>query len=170
VAVAVMPIQHPNVKVDVFTTGKMACILPQGHPLESAQTLSLAQVSRYPMISHHPSITFGKLVATAFRDAGLELRALINVFQTDVACSLVRAGAGIAIVDEYTACAGAWSDLILRPLSEPIILTPCIVRSAFESQATHADKFIEILRAEGRRPRSVEAAKTAVSRSLREVT
>ncbi|ABE33844.1 bacterial regulatory helix-turn-helix, lysR family protein [Paraburkholderia xenovorans LB400] len=146
VAVAVMPIQHPNVKVEVFTTGKMACVLPKDHPLGSQTVLSLADVSAYPLIVHHPSITFGKLVSTAFRDAGLEMRSRVNVFQTDVACSLVRAGAGIAIVDEYTACAGAWHDLMQRPLAEPITLTPCIVRSAFDNQATHADKFIEILR------------------------
>jgi DNA-binding transcriptional LysR family regulator len=149
VAVAVMPIQHPNVRVEVFMTGKMSCVLPNDHPLVSRPVLSLADVSRYPLIVHHPSITFGKLVSAAFRDAGLEIRSRVNVFQTDVACSLVRAGAGIAIVDEYTACAGAWHDLIQRPLAEPITLTPCIVRSVFDNQATHADKFIEVLRSVG---------------------
>jgi DNA-binding transcriptional LysR family regulator len=147
-AVAVMPIQHANVKVEVFTAGKMACVLPLGHPLGERPTLSLAEVARYPLIAHHPGILFGKIVSAAFRDAGLELRSRIDVFQTDVACSLVRAGAGIAIVDEFTASAGAWPDLVLRPLAEAIALTPCIVRSAFDTHSTHADKFVEILRAE----------------------
>jgi DNA-binding transcriptional LysR family regulator len=147
-AVAVMPVQHPNIVVEQFATATMTCIVPRNHPLADQPAVSLADVARYPMIAHHPGITFGMLVAAAFRDAGLEMRPAINVFQTDVACSLVRAGAGIAIVDEYTASAGAWSDLVARPLDKPITLTPCIVRSSFESHGTHADKFIEILRAE----------------------
>jgi DNA-binding transcriptional LysR family regulator len=151
VAVAVMPIQHVNLKVEVFTSGKMACVLPQGHALEREASLSLADVARYPLIAHHPGILFGKIVTAAFHDAGLELRSRIDVFQTDVACSLVRAGAGIAIVDEYTASAGAWSDLVLRPLTQAITLTPCIVRSAFDREGNHADKFVEILRSENTR-------------------
>ena len=57
----------------------------------------------------------------------------------------MRAGAGLAIVDEYTAAGGPWSGIVVKPLAHEIPLAPSIARTVFERHGTHADKFIEIL-------------------------
>lgn len=85
-------------------------------------------------------------MTAAFRKANLTLSARIDIHQTDVACSLVRSGAGIAMVDQFTVEGIDWHDLQVLPLVDEIRLTPSIVRSVFNTGATHADKFAEILR------------------------
>ncbi|MGU7772572.1 LysR family transcriptional regulator [Burkholderia sp. MR1-5-21] len=144
-AVSVLPLDHPNLKVQPFTSGRMVVVVPRGHELTQFCSISIADLSRHPLIAHHPGIPFGQLVGAAFRKAGVTRLSRIDVHQTDVACSLVRAGAGIALVDQFTVEDIGWPDLQVLPLSEDITLTPSIVRSVFDTRATHADKFIELL-------------------------
>ena len=146
-AVSVLPLEHPNLTVQPFTEGRMVCIVPRGHELTQQPSVSIAALAAYPLIAHHPSIPFGQLVSAAFRKAGVTLASRIDIHQTDVACSLVRAGAGVAMVDQFTVAGVAWDDLQVLPLTDEIRLTPSIVRSVFDLHRNHADKFIDILTA-----------------------
>lgn len=144
-AVSVLPLEHPNLTVKPFTEGRMVCIVPRGHELTQKSSVSLAELAAFPLIVHHPSIPFGQLVSAAFRKAGITLSSRIDIHQTDVACSLVRAGAGIAVVDQFTVDGIRCNDLQALALTDEIRLTPSIVRSVFDMHKNHADKFIEIL-------------------------
>lgn len=145
-AVSVHPIEHANLRVEPFTRGRMVCVVPLGHELAQKPTVRLADLAAYPVISHDQSIPFGQLVAAAFEKAGVEWRCRIHIHQGDMACSLARSGAGVAIVDEFTADGMDWTDLQTLPLAEDIALAPSIVRSVFEQGHTHADKFVEVLK------------------------
>jgi DNA-binding transcriptional LysR family regulator len=144
-AVSVLPLEHPNLTVQPFTEGRMVCVVPRGHELAQMAAVSMTDLGRYTLISHHPSIPFGQLVAAAFRKADVVPESRIHIHQTDVACSLVRSGAGIAMVDEFTVAGVDWIDLQVLPLAEEIRLTPSVVRSVFDTRKTHADKFAELL-------------------------
>jgi len=145
-AVSVLPIDGPNLRVEPFTRGRMVCVVPQGHDLASRSEVGFAELARFPVISHDPGIPFGQLVTAAFEKAGLELRCHMHVHQSDMACSLARCGAGVAIVDEFTADGMGWTDLVILPLTEEIALAPSVVRSVFDHGRSHADKFIDVLR------------------------
>jgi DNA-binding transcriptional LysR family regulator len=146
VAVSVHPIEHPNLRVEPFTQGSMVCVVPRGHELAQQPVVKLADLIRYPVISHDPGIPFGQLVAVACEKAKVELQSRIHVFHGDIACTLVRGGAGVAIVDQFTAEGQSTGDLQVLPLYEDIVLRPSIVRSVFDSGSSHADKFIEVLK------------------------
>ncbi len=145
-AVSVHPIDHPNLKVEPFTTGRMVVVVPLGHELAQKRIVRLADLSKFPVISHDPGIPFGQLVAAAFEKAGVELASRIHIHQSDMACSLARSGSGVAVVDEFTADGMGWTDLQTLALAEEILLEPSVVRSVFDHGRTHADKFIEVLR------------------------
>jgi DNA-binding transcriptional LysR family regulator len=146
IAVSVLPLEHPNLTVEPFTEGRMVCLVPLGHELTQQTAVFITDLARYPLIAHHPAIPFGQLVSAAFRKANLTLTSRIDIHQTDVACSLVRSGAGIALVDQFTVEGIDWHDLQVLPLVDEIRLTPSIVRSIFDTRKTHADKFSEILK------------------------
>lgn len=145
-AVSVHPIEHPNLRVEPFTRGRMVCVVPRGHQLAQMAAVPFAELARYPVISHDPGIPFGQLVAAAFEKAGVELTSRINIHQSDMACSLARSGAGVAIVDEFTAEGMGWTDLQTLALAQEIALAPSIVRSVFDHGRTHAEKFIDVLK------------------------
>jgi DNA-binding transcriptional LysR family regulator len=145
-AVSVLPLDHPNLTVEPFMEGRMVCLVPVGHELTQQTTVSISDLVRYPLVAHHPSLPFGQLVSAAFKKANLKLHTRIDIHQTDVACSLVRSGAGIAMVDQFTVEGIDWHDLQVLPLVDELLLTPSIVRSVFDTNKTHADKFSEILK------------------------
>lgn len=144
-AISVLPLEHSNLQVTPFMEGRMVCVVPQGHELTRQPQVGIADLARYSLIAHHPSIPFGQLVSAAFSKANIPMQACIYIHQTDMACSLVRAGAGVAMVDQFTVEGMAWPDILVLPLIEDIPLYPSIVRSAFDTGSGHADKFIEIL-------------------------
>lgn len=144
-AISVLPVEHPNLEVKSFTEGRMVVVVPLGHELSQLSAVSFADLARHPMIAHHPSIPFGQLVTGAFRKADVQLNSRVDIHQTEVACSLVRSGAGVALVDQYTVEGVDWHDLRVLPLADEIKLFPSIVRSVFDSKRTHADKFVEVL-------------------------
>lgn len=144
-AISVLPLDHVNLVATPFTEGDMVCVVPRGHPLGQQKDVDIADLANYPIIAHDPGIPFGQLVAAAFRNANVPITTHIDIHQTDVACALVRAGAGIAMVDEFTVEGLEWDDLRILPLRERIQLTPSVVRSKFDSGRNHADKFVQIL-------------------------
>lgn len=146
-AISVLPIEHPNLQVKSFTEGRMVVVVPLGHELSQLSAVTFADLARHPIIAHHPSIPFGQLVTGAFRKAEVQLNSRVDIHQTEVACSLVRSGAGVAMVDQYTVEGVDWHDLRVLPLADEIKLYPSIVRSVFDNKRTHADKFVEVLEA-----------------------
>jgi DNA-binding transcriptional LysR family regulator len=145
--ISVLPLEHPHLKVQTFGHGRMVCVIPEGHELAAADSITFSDLASVPLITHNPSIQFGKLIESAFAAAGFTPAPRVHVLQTEIACSLVRAGAGLAIVDEYTAAGGPWSGIVIKPLAQEIPLAPSIARTVFDRLGTHADKFIEILTA-----------------------
>ena len=152
-AVSVLPLEHPNLVATPFIGGQMVCVVPSGHELGRKRRIGIQDLAEHTIIAHHAGIPFGQLVSAAFHKAGVSIRSRIGINQTDIACALVRAGAGIAVVDEFTVEGLAWEDLRVVPLSESIRLTPSIVRSKFDNGRTHADKFVEVLIQQAREDR-----------------
>lgn len=154
-AVSVLPLEHANLVAEPFDQARMVCVVPRGHELARQGHVGFTDLARYPLIVHDPGIAFGQLLAAACRKANVAIQPRVDIHQTDVACALVRAGAGIAMVDEYTVAGLGWDDLQALPLAEEIPLTPSVVRSRFDNGASHADKFVSVLRqqsADDRRP------------------
>ncbi|KAA2213190.1 LysR family transcriptional regulator [Teichococcus oryzae] len=144
-AVSVLPLDHPNLLVTPIMEGRMVAVVPQGHALARLAAVSLQALAAYPLIVHHPTLPFGQLVHSALRHCNIQQAARIDTYQTDMACALVCQGAGVALVDQYTAA--FWPELRVLPLQEEMKLTPSLVRSAFENGRSHIDKFVEILTA-----------------------
>jgi len=151
-AISVLPIDHPNLRVTPFMEGRMVCIVPQGHVLNARSNVDIAELADHGLIVHHPSIPFGQMVSAAFQKAGAQMRAAIYIHQTDTACSLVRSGAGVAVIDSFTAQGAAGPEMRVIPLTETLPLYPSIVRSAFDSGRSHADKFVAELSALATQP------------------
>lgn len=145
-AISVLPLEHPNLSVEHFSAGEMVCLVPDDHPLVSHEAVSIANLSEFPLIGHHPSVPFGQLVSAAFRKAGVPFQPHVDIYQTDVACSMVRAGVGIALVDQFTLDGLDMSGLRILPLREKIGLAPSVVRSRLSIRQGHGDKMVEVLR------------------------
>jgi DNA-binding transcriptional LysR family regulator len=149
-AVSVLPIEHPNLVVEPFASGRMVCISPHGHPLAQLDQVPLAEFTQYPFIAYSRSIPFGQLMTSAFERANVTWRPSIEIVRAESACAFVRDGAGVAIVDEFSVGGGGWPGVVVRPLSEVIPLTLSLLRSRFDRPSLHVRELSRLIRQHAR--------------------
>jgi DNA-binding transcriptional LysR family regulator len=110
------PLVAPELQVVALDETDLVCAVPSSHPLAGRGSVTVHDLLPWPLIGVGRGLPLGDLVDAAFAAEGLRRRIAIEVTQTSVAVSLVRAGAGIAIVDPYGAMSGVPADLTLLPL------------------------------------------------------
>jgi DNA-binding transcriptional LysR family regulator len=79
----------------------LVCIVPKDHALAAKACLTPHDLADVPLISFSRSLPLGRLVEEMFRTAGVPQRISMEVTQSSLACALVRAGAGAAILDPF---------------------------------------------------------------------
>ncbi|MBD9417862.1 LysR family transcriptional regulator [Achromobacter sp. ACM04] len=160
-AVSVLPIDHPNLVVEPLATGEMVCILPQGHPLAARRAVSLAELAGCRLILYNRNIPFGQLVAAAFQRAGVSWNPAVEIVRAELACALVRVGAGVAIVDEFSVGQQGWPGVVTRPLRESIPLSLSLVRSRFERPSRQVQRFVRLIKEHARTSRKTGRVRPA---------
>ena len=70
---------------------------------------------------------------------------------TPDACAMVRAGAGLAVVDEFVLRGRAWPDLAARPLAPKIPMRAYLLTPRFEPLSRNATALADILRGRDRK-------------------
>ena len=89
---------------------------------------------------------YGMLVLNAFEQAGLPCNMCADVPWSQLACALVNAGVGIAVVDEFTVMQNTMPDVVIVPLQERIPLNISAVYASNREPSRIAQQFIKELR------------------------
>lgn len=111
------PIGHPSLDSTILCTTELGCVLPAGHRLAAKAALSPLDLADEPVICPGPHLSIGAAIVIAFAEANFRLRIAIEASQSNIACELVRAGAGIAILDGLGLLSARAHDLITRPFA-----------------------------------------------------
>ena len=75
------------------------CIVaPESHPLLADMPLTLAKISRYPLITYDFAFTGGSLVKRVFHEAGLEPNVVLTAIDADVIKTYASLGLGIGLL------------------------------------------------------------------------
>ena len=75
-----------------------AIIVPEGHPLQSSEKLSLREIAEHPIITYHKGYTGRTQLDKTFADAGVTPDIVMSALDADVIKSYVELGLGIGIV------------------------------------------------------------------------
>jgi DNA-binding transcriptional LysR family regulator len=142
----VMQADHPFLTSEPLHVGRMVAAIPKSHPLAQRAEISLADLSPHPHIVVGTRMPFGMLVLGAFEQAGLPCRMCADVPWSQLACALVNAGVGIAIVDEFTVMQNTMPDVAIVPLAERIPLNISAVYARGREPSQIALQFIKELR------------------------
>ncbi|MDB5820189.1 MAG: LysR family transcriptional regulator [Rhizobacter sp.] len=146
IAVTILPVDHPNLDVSPLGSGRLVCICPYDHPLSRRATLSVADLLPYPLVSYDRGTAFGKMVDALFEAAGETVRAAVEVGSPQNACSLVQAGAGIALVDEFSVRSWPANQLVVRQVQGTPVLQARLVHLRFEPMSQLSQSFVRVLR------------------------
>jgi DNA-binding transcriptional LysR family regulator len=147
-AVAYEAPRHPRLAHTRIATGELVLLYRREHLPEAPPRLSIDTFPSHDMISLAGSGPVGALYASEVVQRNL-VRAEGLVAQTYyIAAALVRHGAGVAIVDEFTARANQGPDLDFRPLEEAVTFGVHCIYLEDQPLSKIARAFVNALKAE----------------------
>lgn len=141
----IVPVQHPNLLSQPIGRGELVCICPYNHELARRAVLEVSDLKSYPLIAYSPDSQFGILIAALYQREQQPLKVSIEVSSPLTACELVKAGAGISIVDEFSARSSS-GDFVVRPIRNTTELMINLVQSRFEPISQLAQEFVKSLK------------------------
>ena len=159
--VSILPVDEPTLDTEVLTEGRLMVIMPRDHALARLRVVRPADLAPHPLIGFGPQTPYGDIVGRALALKSAPLRISTVVRFTPVACAMVRAGAGVAVVDEFVLRGRTWPELVSRPLAPKARVRAHLLTPRFEPLSRTAGAFVEILK--GMVPALPKAAETGDS-------
>ena len=139
--VTVFPIDHPNISSTKLGSEPLVCVLPADHDLASEEVISLSALEGYPLISFRRDTPHGALITAAYKEAKVDRVVTTYVRFAETACSLVKNGLGVAIVDGYTAMGETGEGLLIKPISPSRNINIYAHRNKFGSHSKFSQIF-----------------------------
>lgn len=145
IGVSILPVDHPNLTAAPIAKGRLLCICPPDHPLSSRELVAPRDLEPYPLISYPPDTPFGMRIEQLFAKSGGTLKVAMEVGSPQNACSLVDAGAGIALVDEFSLQAWLDASFVTLSVSDAPPIIADLVYPRTEPLSTTAASFVKEL-------------------------
>ena len=139
--ISMFPSDHPNLKVETLCRGRLVCVLPADHALAAMPAVTPADIAGHPLISYDRDTPQGQLIDQAFASERVPRDIAVEVRFGHTACALVQAGAGVALVDEFSVTGGIFPGLTIRPFRPEKWFDLSIVRDRLRPLSTAAEGF-----------------------------
>lgn len=140
--------EHPGLHFEQLATGQLICIVPDNHELAKQDSVSVRDIVRFPLIGIDPSDPYGKVITSIFVDLGLTYDMTIRARFGTTVCSLVKAGLGIAVIDQFTVANGYVPGVKVLRIEEPTSFDTWVASKAGAPLSAFATNFIRLLREE----------------------
>ena len=140
------PVPVDGLLVEEFCRAEVGCVLPRDHPLARRRRLGPADLAGEALICLAPHLPLGALVGQAFAAANVPYRVAIEVTQSTIARALVRAGAGIALLDALVAVDPPDGEVAFVPLRPAVTVTGHVVVARDRPPAALAAEFVARVR------------------------
>jgi DNA-binding transcriptional LysR family regulator len=117
-------------------------------------------MTRYPLIGIDPNDPYGRIMSDIFARNKLSCDITIKARFGTTVCALVKAGLGIAVIDQFTVAHGGYPGVELLRIAEPTRFDTYIAVKRGASLSLHMEYFIDCLRSE---MRALEPGRIAVA-------
>jgi DNA-binding transcriptional LysR family regulator len=155
---------HPLIEFEPLASGRLLCIVPETGPLAAKDKITPQEMSDYPLIGINPKDPYGAIMAAMFADNGIDYRMNIKARFGTTVCSLVAAGLGIAIIDEFTVAFGVVRGLKAIEIDADSIFHTYVAYRRDLPLSVYADHFRQLLRHEMTSASSIKADATTSKR------
>lgn len=145
--VAYMPLVHPSLESHDLYKNRIIAVLPESHYLANRKRISITDLIDEHLIGFSSDIPLGQLIRGLFGPEDAQPTSRIEVQQAHVACAMVQAGAGVALVDEMTLKGPIWSHVVLLPVTPSINAPVKAFHIALEPLSRLAKEFVAHLKA-----------------------
>ncbi|NIK12472.1 LysR family transcriptional regulator [Alkalibacillus almallahensis] len=114
-----VPLNHAEVKGDIFFTENIQAVLPKTHPFANYEHLRLDQLRHEPFVLFRQGYIMRDLVVNACRQVGFEPRAAFEGEDIDTIKGLVSAGLGVSLLPEISLQERRNQDTVILNIVEP---------------------------------------------------
>jgi len=143
--IAEVPIDQPNIMLHRFTLD-LVCVMPPGHRLSEEPVITPAHLDGETLIVPAPEREIRHRIARVLSDAAIRWEVAVEADLFSVACALVAHGAGIAIVDPWTAADVGRGRVVVKPFAPTLSYEIAIYRPPARPLSTLGGQFLEALR------------------------
>lgn len=141
-------LDHATIDFAPLAAGRLVCIVPAQSELAQRSSIAPREIAAHPLIGIDPNDPYGRVMTEIFRREGLSYRMDIKARFGTMVASLVAAGLGIAIIDEFTMAGGGTRGVkCLEIEAENRFQTYAAYRNDV-ALSVYAEAFIDFLRTE----------------------
>ncbi|WP_431282480.1 LysR family transcriptional regulator [Humitalea sp. 24SJ18S-53] len=144
--VVIGPVGHAGLLVGDLCATEVACVMPHGHPLTALAEIGPKDLEDLPLICPSRHLVLGEAIKRAFAEANVPFRPAVEVSQQSSAGALLRAGAGVALIDGFGLMGAQLHDLPVRPFRPAIQSTARLLRARLRPMSRLAQDFVAVLR------------------------
>ncbi len=144
--ISLVPVDHPSVEIEPLVRTKAVCALPRGHELAARSRITPGDLQGQSFISLRRDDDAAEMINRILDDSGVVRKAALETNLSEVACRLVRAAAGVSIVDPFTA-AQFGDEIVVRPFVPPARFEVFLLFPAFRPRSRLLESFLSRLRA-----------------------
>ncbi|MBB2687032.1 UNVERIFIED_ORG: DNA-binding transcriptional LysR family regulator [Rhizobium etli] len=155
---------HPLIEFEPLASGRLLCIVPETSPLAARDKITPQEMSGYPLIGIDPKDPYGAIMAAMFTNSGIAYQMNIKARFGTTVCSLVAAGLGIAIIDEFTVAHGVVRGLKGIEIDADSVFHTYIAYRRDLPLSAYAEHFRQLLRHEMQSASSLRPADRASTR------
>ena len=137
---------HPNITFATLPEGRLFCIVPLDHALAAREVISVREIARHPLVGIEPHDPYGRIIAEVFEKHGQPFTISVRARFSQTVCALVRSGAGIAVIDEFSISGGAFPELRAIRLAEATSFKTYVALRADTPLSIFGSEFIKLLR------------------------
>lgn len=141
----IFKLDHPNLEVRPIYEDRLVAVLPASHPLADHKELHVRDLAGMNLIGYGSDTPFGQLIEQMFQCESIAPRLSVEVRLTHIACAMVQAGAGVAIVDELAVIGRIWPDVVVRPILPATVMPVNLLHLRFEPLSRLAQDFVDTL-------------------------
>lgn len=143
VGLAAAPVGRPALKVEPIAA-RAVVMMPAGHVLATRKFVAPGDLAGERFISISDGSIFGARINSVLGSVARKIVATTPL--CEIACSLVQAGTGIAVVDPFSANGFQNKNTVIRPFRPAIDTGVVIVTSALNRLSLIAEEFIAVVR------------------------
>jgi DNA-binding transcriptional LysR family regulator len=143
--VAAWPVDHPNVNLEPLCQTQAVCALPVGHRLSGRSRIKIADLRDEPFIWLASEDHFRYAIEKTLERLKITPQIKIETHIGATACAFVASGAGVAIVDPFSASQFRADEITVRSLSPIIPFDVWLLLPTSRSPSRVTDKFVSAL-------------------------
>lgn len=157
-AIGLMLPEHPGVHAISAGSVEAVCVMAPNHRLAHRKVVRAVDLDGEPFISLGTEDQSRYRIDQAFEGSGVQRRIAIEAQQSEAACMFAAEGAGVAIVEPFSAAEFSPRQLAIRPFRPRVQFDLWLMTPIYRQRSRIVDAFIEQFRRSistaARRPRA----------------